>query len=88
MIIPYHWHFQVIAYQKKDEQTRQMFESVTLDILDCDTEEEAIKRAKGKIKRNGYYLTRAWQCNSCLYNLRQGETAEKMNKLLKGHLEE
>ena len=69
-------------------ETGMMTGSVPLDILDCDTEEEAIERAKGKIKRNGYYLSRAWQCNSCLVNLRQGETAASMAKSFKKHLEE
>ena len=88
MIIPHHWHFQILAYKAFDKITNQMHGTVTIDILDCDTEEEAIERAKGKIKRNGYYLSRAWQCNSCLVNLRQGETAASMAKSFKKHLEE
>ena len=87
MIIPNHWHFQVVAYKEKNEISHQFIDSVTIDILDCDTEEEAIKRAKGKIKRNGYYLTRAWQCNSCLFNLRQSENVTKIAKVMKDHTE-
>lgn len=87
MIIPNHWHFQIAAFEKIDKEKGIMYGMSIVEVIDCDTEEEAMKRVKQKIKRNGYFLQKAWQCSHCLASLRQNETAERLTKVMKQQLE-
>lgn len=58
-----HWHFIFVAYDEKIEN--QLIGAVEIEIIDARTENEALEMAKEKIKRNGYFLKRAWQCRIC-----------------------
>ena len=39
MIIPNHWHFQIVAYNIKTDKG-DFGEATTIEIIDCDTEEQ------------------------------------------------
>jgi DNA-directed RNA polymerase beta' subunit len=48
------------AYDKVDKKTFAMW-NVSEIIVEAETEEEALKKAKEIIKRNGYRVSKAWE---------------------------
>ena len=77
-----HWHFVIIAGNEgKDEGGRKVFnEPVTLDIIEAETEEEALAVAKNKVKRGKYIVNQMRQCAQCGV---QKEMAQYMRKVAK-----
>ena len=72
-----HWHFQVVAYEKR-LKTGILEEATEIEIVEVNTEEEAIELAKQKIKRPNYFLRKAWQCRQCEF---QRELLKSFQKL-------
>ena len=83
-----HWHFQFIAYKKRNASTNQFEGAVAVDINEATTEEEALAITKSKVKRAGYQLVKAWQCAKCGITDRseamQMTQLKMMAKIIKG----
>jgi len=64
-----HWHFSFYAFDEVEikEGRELMVQHVIIEVQDAQEEEEALARAKEKVKRRIYTLHRAWQCNQCLF---------------------
>ena len=82
-----HWHFVVVAGNKVEKQEEEgkfgMQVAVYLDILEADTEKEAIEIAKGKIERDIYVVQQMRQCVQCGFMKQNQQSLEKMLKIMK-----
>ena len=82
-----HFHYQYAGYDgERNKETGQIKEVVIIEIM-ADNEEEALRLAKKKVKKEGYYLQKVWECSTCITHLNQVETQvtwlKVMAKMLK-----
>lgn len=58
-----HYHYKVICFDKIENNV--YVNPIQLTVVDCQTEEQAIEKAKKTINRNDYKVSEAWECNTC-----------------------
>lgn len=60
-----HLHFQIVGCDNLDKiDGRSMYKDATVVELNCETEEEAMQRAKEIVKKNYYFLEKVWECHT------------------------
>lgn len=74
--LEHHWHFEFWAYQSKDLEGK-LLDSTLVEVIDAETETEALAKARGIVKRNFYFLKGAWQCTQCI-NVANAHAMEMM----------
>lgn len=81
-----HFHYFIRAGNKTDIEN-QIKDTVGIEIKEAENEEQALNKAKERIKRDIYILVEIRECFVCISHEKQMEIQEEMLKLLKKHLE-
>ncbi len=50
---------------KKDHKDQYILNPVKVTVIDCQTEEEALSKAKEILPRDKYAIESVWECSSC-----------------------
>lgn len=59
-----HIHYEFYAYINETE-SGTMYQVVLVEVIDCDNEKKALKRAKELVVRPNYKLKKSWECKTC-----------------------
>lgn len=81
-----HLHHDIVAYQEVSAN-KEMIGATIVTVLDCLTEEEALKKAKSLISRPFYFLQKIYECRTCAVQAEQLANSRYLTAKLGKHLD-